>query len=315
MKRRSIVLGVPLGAVAPALFANTRPVTVVVPYPAGGTTDKVGRYVANGLTERLGQNFLVLNKPGAGGTIGISEVARAPADGSMLGIVYDSHAVDHLVYPSLPYHPFRSFEFVSLVVTAPHVLVTSARTPHKTLDDLIAAGKAGPNKVTYGAIGEGTSTTLNAALFAEKAGFQALRVPYNGGGGAYLADLLAGRFDYIMGALPAALAHIESGQLRALAYGGPTRSTLLPNVPTLGEIFPGMEAASWVGVVAPAGLPKAKVDQLSDAIRTVVHSEPLRQKLVAEGFVVQGSTSAQFLERARADSELQSRLLKRGANK
>lgn len=300
---RRIVSGVVVGLALTCgpLIAQTKTTTLIVPSTAGGTQDKIARLLATSLAERLGQPFVVINKPGAGGVIGTVEVARSAPDGLTLGVVYDSHAVNHLLYPNVQYDTFKSFDHVSLLVTASHVLVTSSQLPFKTLDDLLSVARSGQGKVSYGAIG-GASTTLYAAMLADKAGAKMVQVPYNGGGGAYATDMLAGRFDFAIASLPAALPFIQSGKLRALAFGGTKRSALLPNIPTLSETFPGFTAEAWVGLIAPAGLEPAQLTHLSTAVNKALNTEPLRGRLVAEGFTIQGSTPKEFIDKVKEDA-------------
>ncbi|HMN78524.1 MAG TPA: tripartite tricarboxylate transporter substrate-binding protein [Burkholderiaceae bacterium] len=283
--------------------AEDRQLVFIVPGQPGGTTDKIARLVGERMEAILSSRIVVINKAGASGTIAIAEVAKAPADGSTLGIVFDAHAVNHHVFRNLPYDTFKSFEYISLLISAPHVVVTSRSTPYQSFRQLLDAAKANPDKVSFGSLGAGTSNHLYPMLLARRAGAQMLAVPYTGTGGTFLADLLEGRFDFAMGSLPFAKPYLATGQLRALAYAGSTRSPELPALETVAETFPGFEASSWVGVIAPKGLPAAKIRQLSDAFAQALSTEPLKSKLTNEGYVIEASGPQQFLRKVIEESE------------
>ncbi|WP_342064793.1 Bug family tripartite tricarboxylate transporter substrate binding protein [Cupriavidus sp. OTU4895] len=274
---------------------------VIVPYSAGGTTDRIARIVANGLSQELGETYVVVNKPGAGGTLGTAEVARAKPDGSTLGVVFDSQAVNQHMFRALPYDTFKSFTYVTLVVSAPHVLVTSK--PYASLAALTQAAKAKPGTVSFGSTGQGTSNHLYPLLLGNLAGVDLLPVPYQGGGGSFLPDLLSGRYDMASGTLGYFLPYIKDGRLHALATGGVRRSPLLPNVPTVAETYPGFEASSWVGLIAPAGLPKEAADRLRNAVRRALANPALKEQLLAEGYDIEISSSEDFVARVHKESD------------
>ncbi|RZT39162.1 Bug family tripartite tricarboxylate transporter substrate binding protein [Cupriavidus agavae] len=290
------------GLSGPALAADSgKTAQIIVPYSAGGTTDRIARLVANGLTQELGETFVVVNKPGAGGTLGTAEVARAKPDGYTLGVVFDSQAVNQYMFKSLPYDTFKSFTYVTLVVSAPHVLVTSKK--YGSLPALLQNAKAKPGTVSFGSTGQGTSNHLYPLLLGNLAGVDLLPVPYQGGGGSFLPDLLSGRYDMASGTLGYFLPYIKDGRLHAIATGGVKRSPLLPNVPTVAESYPGFEASSWVGLIAPAGLPKDKADRLRNALRSSFNSPAMKEQLLAEGYDIEVGTSEAFVTRVRQESE------------
>ena len=297
------------GVTSAALAAEpAKTVQVIVPYSAGGITDRIARLVASGLTQELGDRFVVVNKPGASGTLGTAEVARAPADGRTLGIVFDSQAVNQYMFKSLPYDTFKSFDYVTLLVSAPHVIVTAK--PYKTLDELRQDAKKRPGQVSFGSTGIGTSNQLYPLLFARRTETQLLSVPYQGGGGAFLPDLLAGRYDFASGTLGFFLPHVKSGKLHAIATGGLKRSPLLPEVPTVAETLPGFEASSWVGLIAPAGLPDEISSKLRTAVRKSLNSQPIRDQLIAEGFVIEASSSEDFVARVQSEAKRLGEIIK-----
>ncbi|CAG9164038.1 Bug family tripartite tricarboxylate transporter substrate binding protein [Cupriavidus pampae] len=297
-----------LAFVAPARAESGKTTQVIVPYSAGGTTDRIGRLVANSLSQELGEPFVVVNKPGAGGTLGTAEVARAKPDGYTLGVVFDSQAVNQHMFRALSYDTFKSFTYVTLVVSAPHVLVTSK--PYASLPALMQAAKARPGTVSFGSTGQGTSNHLYPLLLGNLAHVDLLPVPYQGGGGSFLPDLLSGRYDMASGTLGYFLPYIKDGRLHALATGGVKRSPLLPNVPTVAETYPGFEASSWVGVIAPAGLPKEVADKLRNAIRRAFNAPALKEQLLAEGYDIEVSSSDDFVARVRAESDRLGALIK-----
>ena len=280
---------------------SARTTQVIVPYSAGGTTDRIARLVANGLSQELGETFVVVNKPGAGGTLGTAEVARAKPDGATLGVVFDSQAVNQHMFRALPYDTFKSFTYITLVVSAPHVLVTSK--PYASLAALTQAARARPGTVSFGSTGQGTSNHLYPLLLGNLAGVDLLPVPYQGGGGSFLPDLLSGRYDMASGTLGYFLPYIKDGRLHALATGGVRRSPLLPNVPTVAETYPGFEASSWVGLIAPAGLPKETADRLRNAVRRALHNPTLKEQLLAEGYDIEVSSSEDFAARVHKESD------------
>ncbi len=301
----SLRLGV---AVALAVFglpamADDRRITLIVPSQAGGTTDKIARLVGERVESILSAKVLVINKAGASGTIAIADVARAVPDGSTLGIVFDAHAVNHHIFKKLPYDTFKSFDYITMLVSAPHALVVSKNTPYRSFKQLIATARSQPDKVSFGSLGAGTSNHLYPMLLGDKAGAKFLPAPYTGTGGTFLADLLEGRFDFAMGSLPFVKPYLETGQLRILAYGGAERAPQLQQVETVGETFPGFEAASWVGVVAPKGVPAAKLRELGDAFNRALTTEPLKSRLLADGYVIEALPPQRFEQKVHEESE------------
>lgn len=296
-----------MAAAATAMAQDGKTIRLIVPFPAGGSTDKVARLVAPGFGREIGEQVIVVNRPGASGTIGTAEVARAAPDGLTLGIVFDSQATNHHMFRNMAYDTFKSLDYVSLLVSSPH-MVASAK--YKSFAELIADAQKQPGKVSFGSTGLGTSNHLVPLMLGQRAGVTFLPVPYQGGGGSYLPDMLAARFDFSMGSPAFFMQQVHAGKLHALATAGTKRSPQFPNMPTVAEMFPGFEASSWVGVVAPAGTPKAILEKYQKAFKAAVEAQPTRDALLADGFVIEGSTGEEFLSKVQRESDKFGKLIK-----
>ena len=279
-----------------------KPIRLIVPWPAGGTVDGVARVIGPKLADGLGRPVLVENKGGASGSIGEAEAAKAPADGHTVLLVFDTHAVNHLLYRNLAYDPFKSFEHVSLLVTSPQALVAANNFAPSTVAELIAYAKANPGKVTYATVGAGSSNHLNALLFAGRTGVDMVHVPYKGGA-PMMTDMIGGQVNVMFVSAPQAIPQVKGGRIKALAIGSARRIPQLPGTPALAETLPGFAAQSWVGMLVPAGTPKEIVARLSSEARKALADSEVRGKLSAQGFNVVGSTPAEFLAFARGESE------------
>lgn len=267
-----------------------RMLTLIVPFAAGGTVDKVARLLQEPLRERLGQQVLVDNRGGAGGTIGMAQLAKSAPDGYTVAMVFDSYATEQHIHRKLPYETLRDFAGVSYAVRSPMVLVVPAASPYKTVQEYVAAARQ--RDVTYASVGAGSSNHLAAELFHETAGSRGLHVPYKGGGPA-IADLLGGHVDSMIASLPLVLPHVQAGKLRALAVTSPARSAPLPQVPAVAETHPGFEIYSWVGMVAPAKTPAPALDKLSAAMTATLREPALARRMADNGFeVVAGDRAA-----------------------
>lgn len=267
-----------------------RMLTLIVPFAAGGTVDKVARLLQEPLRERLGQQVLVDNRGGAGGTIGMAQLAKSAPDGYTVAMVFDSYATEQHIHRKLPYDTLRDFAGVSYAVRSPMVLVVPAASPYKTVQEYVAAARQ--RDVTYASVGAGSSNHLAAELFHETAGSRGLHVPYKGGGPA-IADLLGGHVDSMIASLPLVLPHVQAGKLRALAVTSPARSAPLPQVPAVAETHPGFEIYSWVGMVAPAKTPAPALDKLSAAMTATLREPALARRMADNGFeVVAGDRAA-----------------------
>jgi tripartite-type tricarboxylate transporter receptor subunit TctC len=276
----------------PALAQPTRSMRLVVPYPPGGNSDLLGRLVATSLTQRLGQAVVVENKPGAGGTIGAAEVGRAAPDGAtlLLGDIA-THAIAPAVNPNVTYDPVRDFAAVARLTAVPLLLVVPAASPHRTLADLLAAGRGG-RSVTYASAGVGTPQHLAFALLASRAGMQAEHIPYSGSAPA-VTDLLAGRVDALIDGTVAN--QVRQGGLRALAITGDRRGVVFPEVPTIAEAgVAGYVFASWHGVFAPAGTPAAATARLNAEVNATMAEAAVRERLASLGIEPRTGTPESF---------------------
>ncbi len=304
-----LALGISLPmADAPAQYPS-KPIRMIVPWPAGGTVDGVARVIGPKLTEGLGRPIVVENKAGAGGSIGQAEAAKAAPDGHTVLLVFDTHAVNHLLYGNLGYDPFKSFEHVSLIVTSPQVLAGATNFAPSTVAELVAFAKANPRKATYATVGAGSSNHLNALLLSNRTGIEMTHVPYKGGA-PMMIDLVGGQVNVMFVSAPQAIPQVKAGRIKALAIGAARRIPQLPDTPTVAETLPGFAAQSWVGMLVPAGTPKEIVARLhAEAARALADPE-VRGKLDGQGFDVVGSTPEEFLAFARAESEKWARVIR-----
>lgn len=287
----------------------SKPIRLVVAVPAGSLVDGVARVIGPKLAEGLGQPMLVENKPGAGGSVGAAEVARAPADGHTLLLMFDTHAVNHHLYKNLSYDPFRSFEHVSLLVTSPQLLVAATNFPPSTVTELVAFAKANPGKVTYGSVGTGSSNHLNAVLLASRTGIDMLHIPYKGGA-PLTTDVIGGHVNVAFVTAPLVVPQVKAGRLKALAIGSEHRISQLPNTPTVAETLPGFTATGWVGMLAPAGIPKEIRARLHGEVIKTLTDPKVRALLVDQGFEVVGSTPEDFLSFVQAESDKRAKVIR-----
>jgi len=304
MLRRFIVLAC-CALLALPIFAQDypkRPVRLIVPFPPGGGNDIVARAVAQELAKSLGQPFVVDNRAGAGGAIGAELAARSPADGYTLFLGgVGSHVVNPSLHAKLSYDPVRDFAPVTLIASAPSVLVVNPSLQVTNVAESTALAKANPGKLNYASNGNGSSAQLAAVLYESMAGVRMMHVPYKGVAAA-LVDVMSGEVQLMFGTLVAIIPHIKSGRLRALAVTGKRRSALLPDVPTLAESgLPGYEAGSWYGILAPAGTPGAIVARLNAEINNAIRQPEVRERLAAEGAEVLGGTPGDFASHIRTE--------------
>jgi tripartite-type tricarboxylate transporter receptor subunit TctC len=300
-------------AIANAQGYPNKLVRIVVPFPPGGSTDLLARKLAEKLQVSLGQSFIVENKPGAGGAVGSEFVAKAPADGyTLLMGVTGSHGISVSLNPKLPYHPLRDFAPVSMVVSAPLVVVVGPGFPANTLAEYVAYAKAHPEQVTHSSPGNGTSMHLTGEMFNLSAGTKLVHVPYKGSAGA-VNDLIGGQVQSMFGDFLVVLPQVKAGRIKALAVTSLKRHPLLPDVPTVAESgYPGFEALSWQGLFAPAGTPAEVVAKLNAETVKALASDDFREVFAKQGFLVAGSTPAEF--RAFIESEIPkwARIIKSG---
>ena len=303
-----------IGAVAPVAVQGTyptKPVRLVVPFPAGGTTDILARAVAQKLSETWGQQVIVDNRPGAGGNIGSELVAKSPPDGyTLLMGTVGTHAINPSLYAKMPYDHVKDFVPVILVAGVPNVLVVNPSLPVNSVQELIAYAKANPNKLNFASSGNGTSIHLSGELFKTMTGVQMTHVPYKGSAPA-LTDLIGGQVQLMFDNLPSSLQFIKAGKLRALAVTSLARSSTLPELPTLAESgLPGFEASSWFGVLAPAGTPNDIVKKLNGEIAAWLASPDAKEKLAAQGAIAAGGTPDAFVTHIAAESAKWAKVVK-----
>lgn len=295
MKRTAIAFAAAFALAGQAIAWPTKPVTVVVPFPAGGSTDTLARALAPKLNEKFGQPFVVDNKPGATGTIGAAQVRRSAPDGHTILVTSLGPLViaPHLI-KNPGYDPGKDFDLITVAVQAPNVLVVPAASPFKSVADVVAKQKSQPGKVSFSSSGNGSSDHLTAELFWQQTGSEGLHVPYKGGAPA-IQDLLGGQVEASFQNINAIIEHVKGGKLRALAITSQKRSPLLPDVPTLAEAgVTGVDVYSWQAVVAPKGLPADVRTQLHAAIVAALNDPQVRQRFTALGFEVVANTPEQF---------------------
>jgi tripartite-type tricarboxylate transporter receptor subunit TctC len=267
-----LLLGAACTVMAQTAYPN-RPVKIVVPWPPGGATDVIARLLGERLSSRLGQPFVIDNRAGATGQIGSQAVAQAAPDGyTLLMMSATVHSFGPNLSKTYPFDPIDDFSPVSQTVSFPYVMVVASNSPYNTVADLVAGAKKSPGKVAYGSFGLGSAPYLISELFAMSTGTQLLHVPYKGAAQA-LTDLAGGQITFFIDSLPSPLPQIRGGRLRALSVTTPARTSILPNVPTMGEAVPGFEAISWLGVGTTAKVPREILARLNDAMRHIA-TEP-----------------------------------------
>jgi len=284
---------IPLHAVAQTW--PTKPVRVIVPYPAGGTSDILARTLGQKLTEIWGQPIVVENKPGANGNVGADLVAKAPADGyTLLLCDVGALAISPGVYTSLPFDPNKDFAPVTMVAYSPHILAVNPEVPVKSVKELIELAKAKPGKLNYAASSVASAPHLAGVDFASRAGISWAYIPYKGGAQA-ITDVIGGQADVLFNGMLATYPHVKSGKLRILAVSSSKRMAAIPEVPTVAESgVPGFETGSWQGVLAPAGTPREVVARINADYTRVLNTPEMRDKLSGQGAEVRVNTPETF---------------------
>jgi tripartite-type tricarboxylate transporter receptor subunit TctC len=276
-------------------WPTAKPVTLVVPFPPGGSTDMIARSLSNKIQEKIGGTVVVQNTAGAGGTLGAATVKRAAPDGYTILVTSLGPLVigPHLI-KGIAYDPTKDFDYITVAVQAPNVLTVPANSPHKSLADVIAFEKANPGKMSFASAGNGTSDHLTAELFWQETKTTGVHVPYKGGAPA-MTDLLGGQVDATFMNINTGFTQMQAGKLRPLAITSSKRSPLLPNVPTMAELgYPGVTVTSWQAFAAPKGLPADIKAKLHDAIVAGLADPAVRNKLLEIGFEIVANTPEQF---------------------
>lgn len=304
VSRRSVLLLGAVGALSLAAgpaFAGpvypSKPIRMIVPFPPGGATDVVARLLAKSMADNLGQPIIIDNRAGAGAIIGAEAAVKADPDGyTLLYTTAGVHVVNPAIYNKLPYDPLKSWSMICTLVSAPLALTVRTASPFKTAADLIAYAKAHPGKLSYASAGNGTSLHQSGEMFKHATGTNILHVPYKGAGPA-MSDFLGGQVDMMFSYIGSVQPGVKAGKLRLLAVGSPKRLSILPDVPTVGELTgrTDYDADTWTGLVAPAGLPAAIAERLRQAAMFAIQEH--RDYLMANGYVVLGESPQQMSER------------------
>jgi tripartite-type tricarboxylate transporter receptor subunit TctC len=286
-----------------------KPVTMVVPWAPGGSTDILARTLSEHLTKSYGQPFIVENKPGASGNIGSNVVAKAKPDGYTLLVgSMSTHAMNGALFTSMPFKPVDDFTPIALVAYVTNTMVINAAVPVNTVPEFIAYAKARPGKLAYASAGPGSTNHLSAALFEKAAGIEMLHVPYKGGAPA-VQDTLAGQVQVFFSAGTQTLPHVKSGKLKLLAVTEKERSPLLPTTPTVAETLPGYELAVWYGMFGPAGMPRELQSKLNAEVNRIMQLPEVKDKMANIGVEVAKLTTAQFDDILHRDTAKYTKLI------
>jgi tripartite-type tricarboxylate transporter receptor subunit TctC len=271
----------------------TKPVKWVVPYPPGGTTDILARIIGQYLSEHLGQQFVIDNRPGAGNNIGTEVVVNSSPDGYTILLVNPANGINATLYKKLPFNFLRDIVPVAGITRVPNVMEVTANFPARTVSEFIAYGKANPGKINMASSGNGTSVHLSGELFMAMTGVKMTHVPYRGAGPA-LTDLIAGTTDVLFDNMPSSIEFIRAGKLRALGVTTDKRNPALPDVPTVADTVPGYEASAWFGIGAPKGTPPEIIEKLNKTVNAALADPKMKAKLADLGGLPMGGTPADF---------------------
>jgi len=272
----------------------SKPIRVYVPFPAGGGTDVIARDITNRLSTTLGWSFVIDNRPGSGGNLGVDAAAKSPADGYTIALGQTSNlAINPTLYSKMPYDAVKDLVPIALVASAPLVFVVKADSPYKSLADIVAAAKANPGSLNYASPGNGTVAHLTGELLQKMAGIKFTHVPYKGAAMA-VTDLIGGQVQLYASSVPTLLGQIKAGHLRPIAVTSTERVADLPQVPTVAETFNGFESVTWFGFVGPAGIPQPVVAKLNAEINKALKSPELKKQLNEQGATVLGGSPQQF---------------------
>ncbi len=288
----------------------SKPIRLIVPFPPAGATDILSRELARQLGERLKQSVIVDNRPGAGGVIGSEMLAKSAPDGYTIQMATSStHSIGPSLNPKIPYNPQTDFTPIAYVANSANVLLVAPNVKAATVKELIAELKANPGRYNYGSSGNGTIVHLTSELFKASTGTFVLHIPYRGTA-LVVPDMMTGQIQLLFDNIASALPHIKDGKLRAIAVTSPQRSTLLPNLPTIGETVPGFESVTWFGVFGPRGMSPEIVQRLNAEINAVLKSPEFQDRLRVLGFDAAGGTPADFARLVADDAAKWSKLIK-----
>lgn len=313
MCKRALLVGLGVLCLSAGAFAQypNKPIKIIVPFLAGGTTDIMARAVAADLQKAFGQAVVVENRAGAGGNIGADAVAKSAPDGYtfLMGTV-GTHAINMALYAKMPYDAVKDFAPVSLVAAVPNILVAAPSFPVNSVKELIDLAKKEEGKLTFASSGSGTSIHLSGELFKQLAGVQMTHVPYKGSSAA-LPDVMSGQVNVMFDNAPSVMPHIKGGKLKAIAVTSSRRTPALPNVPTIAEAgLPGFEASSWFGLLAPAGTPKDIVDKVSGQIQKMVQTPEMKERMAGQGADGVGNTPEQFAAHIKTEIDKWAKVVK-----
>lgn len=296
-----LVLAMPIASLAVAQDFPTRPITIVVPFPPGASTDATARTMQNRLKELLGQPIVVENRPGAGGSVGSAFVAKSRPDGYTLLLVVNTVFTASPTLMKTPlFDPVKDFQQISKLSTTSMLLAVNPLLPVQNMKEFVKYVREHPDKLSYATAGVGSGHHIAGELLKQAAGIEMIAVPYRGGGPA-ITDLLGGHIKVAMAVLPAVMPYLNTDKIRVLASLDKTRSPLLPNVPTVSETVPGVEMNSWTSLAAPAGTPPAIISQLNKAVREALNSEETKRSFLKQGLVVETSTPEAMTDELKAE--------------
>lgn len=299
---RGLAAALTLGAAMPAALAQaSKPIRLIVPFPAGGATDLFARTLSQKMGERLGTSIVIDNKPGAGGSLGSDMAAKAAADGqTLLFTTTSTHSIGPAIGAKLPYDTVRDFTPIAHVGNAPSIMLVPNSSPAKTVKEWIEYAKKNPGKLNYASSGNGTIVQLTAELFKAQAGVFVTHIPYKGTGLA-IPDLVTGQLDVLFDSLPTGMPHVRDGRLRALAVTTLKRTPLAPDLPPVADTLPGFESNTWFGLYGPKGLPVDMVNRVNTAANQALSDPEVRAKLTTLGIEPVISTPAQFTKMVADD--------------
>ena len=307
---RGLAAALALGAAMPAALAqSSKPIRLVVPFPAGGATDLFARTLSQKMGERLGTSIVIDNKPGAGGSLGSDMAAKATADGqTLLFTTTSTHSIGPAIGAKLPYDTVRDFTPIAHVGNAPSIMLVPNSSPAKTVKEWIEYAKKNPGKRNYASSGNGTIVQLTAELLKAQAGIFVTHIPYKGTGLA-IPDLVAGQLDVLFDSLPTGMPHVRDGRLRALAVTTLKRTPLAPDLPPVADTLPGFESNTWFGLYGPKGLPAEVVNRVNTAANQALSDPEVRAKLTTLGIEPVTSTPAQFAKMVADDQAKWKRII------